>query len=174
MAGPARCGRSSPPGGKPGRAALGDPWMIYRTVEYLESGELKPEPTAQEKIDVCLLHFDRLTALKGEGIAVREMRKHAAWYLKGVRGNANVRNAINECETRDHLVSILNGMVQELEEKQNQVNKRWIFATNDQDNEMDYDSMINLRQSWGNRSRSVEDPKIRDRIRNIVNKLVLK
>ena len=40
-----------------GRAALGDPWMIYRTVEYLETGVLKPEPTVQEKMDVCLLTF---------------------------------------------------------------------------------------------------------------------
>ncbi|SES43315.1 tRNA dihydrouridine synthase DusB [Psychrobacillus sp. OK032] len=86
-----------------GRAALGDPWMIYRTVEYLETGELKPEPTVQEKIDVCLLHFDRLTALKGEGIAVREMRKHASWYLKGIRGNGTARNMINQTETAREL-----------------------------------------------------------------------
>jgi nifR3 family TIM-barrel protein len=104
-----------------GRAALGDPWMIYRTVQFLETGRLLGEPSVREKMDVCILHLDRLVSLKNEKIAVREMRKHAAWYLKGVRGNANVRNAINECETRDHLVSILNGMVQELEEKQSQV-----------------------------------------------------
>jgi nifR3 family TIM-barrel protein len=89
-----------------GRAALGDPWMIYRTVQYLESGILMPQPTAREKIDVCILHLDRLIALKNENIAVREMRKHAAWYLKGVPGNGTVRKAINECETRDHLVTL--------------------------------------------------------------------
>jgi nifR3 family TIM-barrel protein len=101
-----------------GRAALGDPWMIYRTVQYLESGILMPEPTVREKIDVCIIHLDRLIALKNENIAVREMRKHAAWYLKGVRGNAKVRNAINESETRDHLVTILNDLVLEVEEKE--------------------------------------------------------
>ncbi|MFL6518486.1 MAG: tRNA-dihydrouridine synthase, partial [Bacillus sp. (in: firmicutes)] len=94
-----------------GRAALGDPWMIYRTVQYLESGILMPQPTVREKIDVCILHLDRLIALKNENIAVREMRKHTAWYLKGVRGNAKARNAINECETRDHLVTLLNDLV---------------------------------------------------------------
>ena len=47
-----------------GRAALGDPWMIYRTVKYLETGELMPEPTVREKIDVCILHFDRLNRFK--------------------------------------------------------------------------------------------------------------
>lgn len=101
-----------------GRAALGDPWMIYRTVQYLESGILMPEPTVREKIDVCILHLDRLIALKNENIAVREMRKHAAWYLKGVRGNAKVRNAINDCETRDHLVTLLTDLVREVEEKE--------------------------------------------------------
>jgi nifR3 family TIM-barrel protein len=105
-----------------GRAALGDPWMIYRTVQYLETGILMPQPSVREKIDVCILHLDRLIALKNEDIAVREMRKHAAWYLKGVRGNAKVRNAINECDTRDHLVALLNDLVAEVEEiEQNQL-----------------------------------------------------
>ncbi|GLY12868.1 tRNA dihydrouridine synthase DusB [Pseudobacillus badius] len=101
-----------------GRAALGNPWMIYRTVKYLETGELMEEPSAREKIDVCLLHLDRLIALKNENIAVREMRKHAAWYLKGIRGNARVRKDINLCETREQLVSLLSNFVQEVEEKE--------------------------------------------------------
>ncbi|MBB6447447.1 tRNA dihydrouridine synthase DusB [Bacillus benzoevorans] len=100
-----------------GRAALGDPWMIYRTIKYLETGELMGEPSAREKIDVCLLHLDRLIGLKSEHIAVREMRKHAAWYLKGIHGNAKVRNAINECNTREDLALLLNGLVEEVEEK---------------------------------------------------------
>ncbi|WP_203364402.1 tRNA dihydrouridine synthase DusB [Bacillus sp. REN10] len=101
-----------------GRAALGNPWMIYRTIHYLETGELMGEPTAREKIDVCLLHLDRLIELKNEFIAVREMRKHAAWYLKGIRGNAHVRKEINLCDTREELVNLLSGFVQEVEEKE--------------------------------------------------------
>ncbi|MFP7201599.1 tRNA dihydrouridine synthase DusB [Lysinibacillus halotolerans] len=101
-----------------GRAALGNPWMIYRTVQYLETGELKPEPSVREKMDVCLLHFERLMQLKGEGVAVREMRKHASWYLKGIRGNGKVRNAINQVETAQELRALLNGVVDELEERQ--------------------------------------------------------
>lgn len=96
-----------------GRAALGNPWMIYRTVKYLETGELMPEPTAQEKIDVCMLHLDRLIDLKSEHIAVREMRKHAAWYLKGVKGSGKVRNEINACETRADLANLLNTLVED-------------------------------------------------------------
>jgi nifR3 family TIM-barrel protein len=103
-----------------GRAALGNPWMIYRTVKYLETGELIEEPTVREKIDVCKLHLERLINLKGEHIAVREMRKHAAWYLKGIRGNAKVRNAINNCETKEELVSLLERFASEVEEKERQ------------------------------------------------------
>jgi nifR3 family TIM-barrel protein len=96
-----------------GRAALGNPWMIYQTVKYLETGELIGEPSVKEKMDVCILHLDRLVELKSEHVAVREMRKHAAWYLKGVRGNALVRNSINECVTRDQMVSLLTSLVEE-------------------------------------------------------------
>ncbi|WP_449538357.1 tRNA dihydrouridine synthase DusB [Ferdinandcohnia sp. Marseille-Q9671] len=101
-----------------GRAALGNPWMIYQTVKYLESGELIDEPSVREKIDVSILHLDRLINLKSEHIAVREFRKHAAWYLKGIRGHAKVRNEVNTCNTRDELVSLLHAFVEEIEEKQ--------------------------------------------------------
>ncbi len=98
-----------------GRAALGNPWIIYRTVHFLNTGEQISEPSAREKINVCLLHLDRLIVLKGEKLAVREMRKHAAWYLKGLRGNARVRNSINECNTQLELVTLLSEFVNELE-----------------------------------------------------------
>ncbi|MEA3319950.1 MAG: tRNA dihydrouridine synthase DusB [Bacillota bacterium] len=101
-----------------GRAALGNPWMIYSTVQYLETGKLVGEPSVREKMDVCKLHLDRLIDLKGENTAVREMRKHTAWYLKGIRGNALVRNSINECNTRMDLVSLLDNLVEESEEKE--------------------------------------------------------
>jgi nifR3 family TIM-barrel protein len=101
-----------------GRAALGNPWMIYRTIRFLETGELIEEPNAREKIDVCLLHFERLMALKGESVAVREMRKHASWYLKGIRGNATVRKLINGTETAIDLRGLLNGFAEEVMERE--------------------------------------------------------
>ncbi|PLS15148.1 tRNA dihydrouridine synthase DusB [Bacillus sp. M6-12] len=104
-----------------GRAALGNPWMIYRTVKYLETGELMDEPGVREKMDVCILHMDRLIALKNEYIAVREMRKHAAWYLKGVRGNAKARKGINECNTREDVLKLLYGLVEEVEAKEQNI-----------------------------------------------------
>ncbi|MCT4478328.1 tRNA dihydrouridine synthase DusB [Peribacillus frigoritolerans] len=104
-----------------GRAALGNPWMIYRTVKYLESGQLMDEPSVREKMDVCVLHMDRLIALKNENVAVREMRKHASWYLKGVKGNAQARKGINVCETREDVVNLLYGLVDDVEAKQQNI-----------------------------------------------------
>ena len=104
-----------------GRAALGNPWVIYRTVEYLTTGKLLPEPTPREKIEICFLHMDRLIALKGEKVAIQEMRKHAAWYLKGLRGAAKVRQQINHVETREDLVNLLTAYVDELEGQEEMV-----------------------------------------------------
>lgn len=101
-----------------GRAALGNPWVIYQMVNYLETGELTGEPSVREKIDVCLLHMDRLIALKGEYVAIREMRKHAAWYLKGIKGSGRYRNGINECEKRQDVVHLLTDLVLEVEARE--------------------------------------------------------
>ncbi|MEC0302354.1 tRNA dihydrouridine synthase DusB [Terribacillus saccharophilus] len=90
-----------------GRAALGDPWMIYRTVHYLETGEMLDEPKPREKIDVCVLHMERLVRLKGERVAIMEMRKHAAWYLKGLDGTGKVRKLINETTTKEDMANLL-------------------------------------------------------------------
>jgi tRNA-dihydrouridine synthase len=98
-----------------GRGALGNPWMLYRTVQYLTNGELPPEPTAAEKIRIAILHMDRLVALKGEHVAVKEMRKHMAWYLKGLVGSARVKDVIMELVKRDDMVHVLNEYVENLD-----------------------------------------------------------
>ncbi|MEK3790250.1 tRNA dihydrouridine synthase DusB [Paenibacillus sp. FSL R7-0204] len=105
-----------------GRGALGNPWMLYRTIQYLDSGVLMPEPGAEEKIKVAILHMDRLIALKGEAVAVREMRKHLAWYLKGFKAAARVKDVIMEETKRDEMVRILNDFVGQLKQDEEQSN----------------------------------------------------
>ncbi len=100
-----------------GRAALGNPWMIYRTVKYLETGELLPEPEPREKIETALLHLERLVALKGENIAVREFRQHAAYYLKGARGSTRAKVAVNQATKQEEMAQILTNFVAQYEEK---------------------------------------------------------
>ena len=99
-----------------GRGALGNPWMLYRTIQYLTNGELLSDPTPREKMEVAILHLDRLVALKNEAVAVREMRKHLAWYLKGLPGGARVKDVIMEETGRDPMVAILENYVRSLEE----------------------------------------------------------
>lgn len=72
---------------------------------------VSPDPNAEEKIRVAVLHMDRLIALKNETVAVREMRKHLAWYLKGLKGSARIKDVIMEGTKRDEMVEILENFV---------------------------------------------------------------
>ncbi|WP_088834930.1 tRNA dihydrouridine synthase DusB [Paenibacillus tyrfis] len=101
-----------------GRAALGNPWMLYRTIQYLTKGELPPDPSPQEKIRIAVLHLDRLTALKGEVVAVKEMRKHLAWYLKGLHGAARIKDAIMEQTKRETMVQLLTDFIESLDQRE--------------------------------------------------------
>lgn len=97
-----------------GRGALGNPWMLYRTVHYLTTGEKLPDPDPAEKMRIAMLHMDRLINLKGEGQAVREMRKHLAWYLKGLPDAAHVKNEIMEMTRRADVARRLDEYVESL------------------------------------------------------------
>ena len=96
-----------------GRAALANPWMIKQTVHYLETGELLPENTVPEKIDIAKTHLDRLANLKGESVATKEFRKLAAYYLKGIPRATKTKVAINESTTVSQVKQILDQFVQE-------------------------------------------------------------
>lgn len=100
-----------------GRAALGNPWMIHRTKQYLETGELLPEPTPREKISTAKLHLERLAELKGEKIASREFRQHAAYYLKGISRAAKVKAAINQAEDKQMIFDLLDAFVEKTEKQ---------------------------------------------------------
>lgn len=104
-----------------GRGALGNPWMLYRTVEYLSNGTLPPDPSPGEKVRIAIVHMDRLIALKGEKVAVKEMRKHLAWYLKGLPSAARVKDAIMEETRRDEMVRMLEDYVAQVEEQANAI-----------------------------------------------------
>ena len=82
-----------------GRASLGNPWIFSSTVHYLTFGEELPAPTPRQKLSMALRHLELLVELKGEYIAIREMRKHAAWYTKGLREAARMREKINRAVT---------------------------------------------------------------------------
>ena len=90
-----------------GRAALGNPYLFKRVVEYLNTGTLLPELEPQEKIDLALKHLKYLLEIKPEKTAVLEMRTHAAWYIKGLVDSAEVKREIFKCTNKEDLETIL-------------------------------------------------------------------
>lgn len=91
-----------------GRGSLGNPWIFKQIAHFMETGEELPSPTAEERIRVALRHCDLLVAEKGEYTGTREMRKHIAWYTKGLRDSNKFRDTINLIETSQELKDALN------------------------------------------------------------------
>jgi tRNA-dihydrouridine synthase B len=96
------------------RGALGNPWLFSRTIHYLASGELLPEPSLAERINKAIEHFDLTVQKKGLGLAVPQMRKHLAWYLRGMPSAAGKRAAINSARTPAEVRDLLSAYRQEL------------------------------------------------------------
>lgn len=79
-----------------GRAARGNPWIFKQIKEYLENGIIVDKPSSTEVRDMVLKHARMLIDYKGEYTAVREMRKHIAWYTQGLPHSAELRRRCNE------------------------------------------------------------------------------
>ncbi len=95
-----------------GRGAQGNPWIFKRILHYLKTGELLPEPTAEERVEKALRHSQMLIDYKGEYIGIREMRKHMAWYMKGLPGAAELRGKLNYAETMAEMEALLRGYLE--------------------------------------------------------------
>lgn len=99
-----------------GRAALGNPWVVKQMVHYLETGEELPAMSPRDKIDVAIEHLHRLVALKGDREATREFRTQAHYYLKGIPRSSKVKVAINETESSEVVIAMLNEFADQAEE----------------------------------------------------------
>ena len=97
-----------------GRGAQGNPWIIPRTAHYFKTGELLSEPADVERLQVALDHCELLIAEKGERVGVPECRKHVAWYTKGMHASAELRNRVNQTQSREALVEVLSSFIQTL------------------------------------------------------------
>lgn len=82
-----------------GRAALGRPWLFEQVETYLRTGVLLPEPDVTKRMKVLLEHVRLLCTLKGERVGMREARKHAAWYMKGLHGASSLRSEAGKLTT---------------------------------------------------------------------------
>ena len=98
-----------------GRGCLGNPWIFKEINAYLEEGKVIDKPTPEEKIDMCLKHFDLLLKTLNKNQAVLEIRSHIAWYLKGIEGSKEIKDKIfktrNEEEIRNILLEYKNKVI---------------------------------------------------------------
>lgn len=100
-----------------GRGAMGNPW-IFRDWQRARQGLPPAAPSPRERIETAHAHARALVAHKGEYIGLREMRKHAAWYLKGLRGSAQVRVRVNLAQSLGELADILQAYLADLEREE--------------------------------------------------------
>lgn len=93
-----------------GRGTYGKPWIFEEIKHYFETGELLPEKTFDEKLHILTEHIKLIISLKGEASGMREARKHAIWYLKGIPNAAAYRNLCGSLSTFDNF----NRLVEEI------------------------------------------------------------
>ncbi len=91
-----------------GRGAQGNPWIFKRIDHYMKTGQLLDPPSKDEKIDIAIKHMGLAIKEHGEYVAVREMRKHIGWYLKGMKHSARFRDQINHIVTAKEVIDTLN------------------------------------------------------------------
>lgn len=90
-----------------GRGALGAPWIFHQVKSFLENGLMVPGPSVTTRIDTALRHLQLKIRFCGEERAVREMRSHLAWYLKGIPRSSRVRVMMNQVSTFEEVQSLL-------------------------------------------------------------------
>lgn len=89
-----------------GRGACGNPWIFKQIKYYMQTGEKLEKPTNEEKLEIMKEHIELAVEEKGE-IAVKELRKHIAWYTKNLKNSSEFRNSINKIETKQELVQTI-------------------------------------------------------------------
>ena len=94
-----------------GRAAQGNPWVFRDILHYLETGEILPPPSLEERVQKALEHLHLLVKYKGEHRGILEGRKHMSWYFKGIPGGAPLRDAINKSCTLEEISDLLENLL---------------------------------------------------------------
>ena len=90
-----------------GRGAIGNPWIFKKIDYFLKTGKKQKEITAKEKLNIILEHIEKEVEEKGEITGIRQMRKHIAWYVKGLKDASNLRTVVNKIEEKEKLEQTL-------------------------------------------------------------------
>ena len=87
-----------------GRGSFGNPWIFEKILYFLETGEKLPNVSNEEKLKIIKEHIELAMQEKEEITAIREMRKHIAWYTKNLKNSSEFRNSINKIESKSELI----------------------------------------------------------------------
>ena len=91
-----------------GRAALGNPWIFNEISHYLKTGEIIKRPKDEDIKKMMIEHLEKLIDLKGEHIALLEMRSHGPWYLKGMSQAATLRKQLSQTKSKEEFMDHVN------------------------------------------------------------------
>lgn len=98
------------------RGVLGNPWLIKEILVAIENGHADYVFARNERFAWALTHAERLVALKGEDVAMREMRSHASWYVSGMPSSHKVKNLFSQMTTYQQFVNIIEDYQKEIED----------------------------------------------------------
>lgn len=90
-----------------GRASLGNPWIFREVIEYIENGNIIAGPTLEERLNTIVEHIHKEIEIKGENIAIKEMRKHIAGYTRNLKDASAFRDEINHLNTEKEVIECL-------------------------------------------------------------------
>ena len=90
-----------------GRGALGNPFIFKEISSFFKNGKNDFHITNKMKLETCKKHLNYLLEFKSEKVAILQMRTHAAWYLKGMKGSSDIKKEIFKADSKDKLIKIL-------------------------------------------------------------------
>lgn len=94
-----------------GRGVLGNPFLLKRIKHYLVNDEILPEPDNSVYIKTALEHIKKIVEYKGEYVGIREARKHAIWYIKGMKNSVFVKNKLTAATSYDEMECLLTSLI---------------------------------------------------------------
>ncbi len=97
-----------------GRGVLGNPWLIEDINNYLEKGKIPSQRTGMEKIDMCIKHINYLSKIKPDKLVCLEIRSHIAWYLKGLKNSASIKEKVCKLTNSCDIINLLNTYKEDL------------------------------------------------------------
>ncbi|MBN2797063.1 MAG: tRNA dihydrouridine synthase DusB [Clostridia bacterium] len=96
------------------RGVQGNPWLIKEINAYFRTGKRIEGPSPEERIRVALKHLELLLKYKGDRRGMMEMRKHAAWYLKGLHGSSKVKDQLNQAVSSEEMIGLMMNFLEDL------------------------------------------------------------